>query len=265
MRILHADMEIVVICVVALFASLLTFFSGFGLGTILLPAFALFFPLDVAVALTAVVHFLNNVFKTGLIGKLANWQVVIRFGVFAAIAAVGGAILLEQLAQMEMVLSEYTISGHTFQITILNIVIGILLIFFALFDILPIFQKIEFDKKMLWLGGTISGFFGGLSGHQGALRSAFLIRLNLGKETFVATGIIIACVVDISRMAVYFTSGRDFHFKENYQILLAAVLASFAGAYFGRQLLKKVTITFVQYLVSGLIILLGILLALGII
>jgi hypothetical protein len=44
-------MEFVVIRVVALLASLLTFFSGFGLGTILLPIFALFFPADIAVAL----------------------------------------------------------------------------------------------------------------------------------------------------------------------------------------------------------------------
>lgn len=258
-------MEIVIIAAVALFASLLTFFSGFGLGTILTPAFMFFFPLDVAVALTAVVHFLNNVFKTGLIGRLANWRVVLKFGVFAAIAAVGGAMLLEKLAAVELVLANYTLFGTSFQITAINVVIGALLIFFALFDILPVFQRIEFDKKMLWLGGTISGFFGGLSGHQGALRSAFLIRLRLSKESFVATGIIIACVVDISRMAVYFSSGKDFHFKENYPVLLAAVLASFTGAYFGRQLLKKVTITFVQYLVSALIIVLGVLLAMGVI
>ncbi len=58
-------MEFVVIPVVALLASLLTFFSGFGLGTILLPVFALFFPVDIAVALTAIVHLLNNLFELG--------------------------------------------------------------------------------------------------------------------------------------------------------------------------------------------------------
>ena len=41
------------ICTVALLASALTFFSGFGLGTLLLPAFALFFPVEQAVALSA--------------------------------------------------------------------------------------------------------------------------------------------------------------------------------------------------------------------
>jgi uncharacterized membrane protein YfcA len=52
----------------AFLASGLTFFSGFGLGTLLLPAFALFFPIEQAVALTAVVHFLNGLFKLGLVG-----------------------------------------------------------------------------------------------------------------------------------------------------------------------------------------------------
>ncbi|MCR4297043.1 MAG: sulfite exporter TauE/SafE family protein, partial [Elusimicrobia bacterium] len=54
-------MTYLIICAVALIASGLTFFSGFGLGTLLLPAFSLFFPIREAVALTAVVHALNNV------------------------------------------------------------------------------------------------------------------------------------------------------------------------------------------------------------
>ena len=60
-------MEYILIPIVALLASALTFFSGFGLGTLLLPAFALFFPVDVAIALTAIVHFLNNTFKFVLV------------------------------------------------------------------------------------------------------------------------------------------------------------------------------------------------------
>ena len=56
-------MSVILICAVALAASCLTFFSGFGLGTILMPVFAIFFPLEIAIALTAVVHFLNNIFR----------------------------------------------------------------------------------------------------------------------------------------------------------------------------------------------------------
>lgn len=49
-------MTYLIVCMVAFVASGLTFVSGFGLGTLLLPAFALFFPAEHAVALTAVVH-----------------------------------------------------------------------------------------------------------------------------------------------------------------------------------------------------------------
>ena len=51
---------VALVLLVALAASLLSFFSGFGLGTLLLPAFAVVAPLDVAVAATAVVHLANN-------------------------------------------------------------------------------------------------------------------------------------------------------------------------------------------------------------
>lgn len=50
-------MELVLIGVSALLVSGLTLFSGFGLGTVLMPVFALFFPLPLAIAATAVVHF----------------------------------------------------------------------------------------------------------------------------------------------------------------------------------------------------------------
>lgn len=45
-----------------------------------------------------------------------------------------------------------------------------------------------FPPHWLPLGGLLSGFFGGLSGNQGALRSAFLLKAGLSKEAFIATG-----------------------------------------------------------------------------
>src|SRR5689334_7185423 len=91
-------MEYVVICVTAFLASALTLFSGFGLGTLLLPAFLFFFPLDVSIALTAIVHLLNNLFKLALVGRSADKGVVLRFGVPAVIAALAGAALLIYLS-----------------------------------------------------------------------------------------------------------------------------------------------------------------------
>lgn len=49
-------MSFIIIPLTALVASLLTFFSGFGLGTILLPVFAMYYDTPIAVGLTAMVH-----------------------------------------------------------------------------------------------------------------------------------------------------------------------------------------------------------------
>ena len=69
-----------IVAAVALLASGLTLFSGFGLGTLLLPAFALLFPVEIAVGATAVVHLANNLFKLTLIGRHADPRTVVWFG-----------------------------------------------------------------------------------------------------------------------------------------------------------------------------------------
>ena len=56
-------MEYLIICSVAFIISGLTLFSGFGLGTVLMPVFAIFFPVYIAISLTAIVHLFNNMFK----------------------------------------------------------------------------------------------------------------------------------------------------------------------------------------------------------
>jgi len=78
-------MDYILVGIIALLGSGLTFFSGFGLGTLLMPVFALFFPIDIAIALTAIVHLLNNIFKLTLIGKQADLKTVFRFGIPAII------------------------------------------------------------------------------------------------------------------------------------------------------------------------------------
>src|SRR5688572_25144987 len=80
LTLLLKTMELIILCVAALITSLLTFFSGFGLGTILMPVFAIFFPVEIAIALTGVVHFLNNIFKLLLVGIQADKSVVLKFG-----------------------------------------------------------------------------------------------------------------------------------------------------------------------------------------
>ena len=257
-------MEIVVISIVALLASLLTFFSGFGLGTILMPVFAIFFPVDVAIALTGVVHLLNNLFKMTIVGKHATWRVVFKFGIPAIIGAFVGALILMYFSNTT-VWATYNIGERQYIISPVKVIIASLIFSFAVLEIIPFYKKLEFSENKLYVGGIFSGFFGGLSGHQGALRSAFLIKCGLTKEGFIATGVVIASVVDISRISVYFTKYSKVGIEENAPILLAAVGSAFIGAFVGKKLLKKITIGFVHNTVTVVIILLAIVLGLGII
>lgn len=261
-------MEYVIIIPVAFGAALLTFFSGFGLGTILMPVFAIFFPVEIAIALTAIVHLLNNLFKASLIWKEIHWKIVLWFALPAALAAFGGALLLDRLAGQTGILT-YEIGGRTMRITVLKLVIAVLLVIFAIMEIHRRLEQIRLNRKFLPLGGLLSGFFGGLSGHQGALRSMFLLKAGLSKEGFIATGIMAAIVIDISRLSVYGTSFFARHFRtlgdDSTMLLVAASLAAFAGSWFGRKVLRKITFRGVQLTVGILILVLALLMAGGII
>lgn len=261
-------MDFLVVCLAALIASGLTLFSGFGLGTILTPAFALFFPIQAAVAMTAIVHLANNLFKIGLVGRDADWRMVVRFGLPAALAAIAGASLLALFAGLPP-LASYELAGQTREITPVKAVIGLLITAFALLELWPRFANMAFPPRWLPLGGLLSGFFGGLSGNQGALRSAFLIKAGLSKQAYVGTGAACTVLVDAVRLTVYGAAfqagGWQVLQGEHGGLVLAATLAAFLGAYIGKRLLRKVTLRGVELTVAGMMALIGVGLASGLI
>jgi len=259
-------MDIAIIAAVAALASALTLYSGFGLGTILLPAFALFFPAPVAVAATGVVHLLNSLFKGTLLWRRADWAIVLKFGVVAVPAAVAGAWLLAFLGDTPR-LFEWSAFDRRFGPTGAGLIIGLLMILFAVLELLSWFQKLEAPSRLMPLGGLITGFFGGLTGQQGALRSIFLLRSGLSAPQFIATGAMIAILVDLSRLATYAASftGAGLNPVGREGLLVAiATLSAFAGAYIASRHLERVTIETVRYSVAALMLAIGAALATGI-
>jgi uncharacterized membrane protein YfcA len=157
------DYSIVLIGSVTLVGAALTLFSGFGLRTLLLPVFALFFPIEIAIGLTAIVHFSNNLIKVGFFYKHVDWSVILRFGTPSVIAAFLGAYLLTLLTELKPIF-KYSMHDIDFFITPIKLTISVLLLVFSLIELLPKLSAMEFDKKHLPIGGVLSGFFGGLSG-----------------------------------------------------------------------------------------------------
>ena len=247
-----------IIALASVVASLLTLISGFGLGTLMLPVFALFFPLPQAIAMTAVVHLLNNVFKFWLLRGSVDRRMVLRFGVPSILGAFAGAYLLRWLEG-----GDGLFMGVNGPVGALELAIGLLMILFACIELFPVFDRYTGLQGYELLGGTLSGFFGGLSGHQGALRSLFLLHSGLGKEAYIATGIAIALLVDLTRIPVYMAGWHSDMLGPEWPVLTLAVLCAFLGAYVGKRLIPKVTFRVVRLLVGAFLLGIGAAMAMG--
>lgn len=268
-------MDYLIVTVSALLVAILVFFAGFGLGTLLMPVFAIFFPVEVAIAATAMVHFCNNLFKLALVGKDAHGPTVWRYGITAALASGAGAGVLELLGHPAP-LATYTLFNHQCDITPLKLVVATVIAGFAILELSPRFDRASFDQRWLWLGGILSGFFGGLSGHQGALRSAFLIRAGLTKEQLVGTRVVGAVIVDASRLLVYAAAWALAHTRDGdplrilkedrgLGLVIVASIAAFAGSFLGTRLVRKVTLQGLKRLIGGLLLMMAVVLGLGLI
>jgi len=75
-------------------------------------------------------------------------------------------------------------------------VFGCLLLCAGLSGLSGLADRMRFRRGVAWVGGALSGFFGGLVGNQGGIRSAGLLGFDLPKEALVATATAIALIVD---------------------------------------------------------------------
>jgi uncharacterized membrane protein YfcA len=195
--------------------------------------------------------------------------VAVRFGLPAIPAAFLGALLLGYVSGL-VPIAQYSLGGRTHSVTWIGILMGALIVGFALVDLLPIFERLRFDPKYLPVGGLLSGLFGGISGHQGALRSAFLIQTGLSKEAFIGTGVVCAVAVDLVRISTY----SSIALREDLwslsgegpaRLLVTATVAAFLGSFLGAKLMHKVTLAAVRRLVGTLLLLLGGAIAVGLV
>ena len=89
----------------------------------------------------------------------------------------------------------------------------------------------------------------------------------MNKEAFIATGVVCAVVVDVTRLLSYGIAFSMANFTQVADIsawVVAATLSAFLGNLLGKQLLKKVTLRAVQIWVGGLLSLIGVGLCAGV-
>ncbi|MDP2483157.1 MAG: TSUP family transporter [Candidatus Palauibacterales bacterium] len=255
------NLSYLVIGLVTFAASLLTLFSGFGLGSLLVGTFVFFFPVEVAISATAVVHLVHNLLKGGIFYRRAVPRVVLSFGIPAVIAAFAGALALAVLSEGTP-LATWQAGRRVAEITPLKLVMGILIAGFALIDLTPGRKAFRMGERWLPLGGALSGFFGGLSGHQGAFRAAFLSQLDFEPEAYVGTQAVLAVMVDLARLIVYGAALYSGHMaivsgRFQWTAVGIATAAAAAGVLVGWRFLHKTTFASLRVLIGVLLLAVG--------
>lgn len=261
------DVTYLIIGVVAFGASLLTLFSGFGLGSLLVATFVVFFPVEVAISATAVVHLFNNLLKVGIFHRKAVLRIILRFGIPAVIAAFIGAFILTRLSAGDPLFT-WQAGRRVAEVTMLKLIMGLLIAGFAVLDLNPKLKSRRMDERWLPLGGALSGFFGGLSGHQGAFRAAFLSRLDFEPEAYVGTQAVLAIMVDVARLLVYGAALYSGHMvmvsgSHQWMAVGVAIVCAAAGILLGWRFLHKTTFSALRSLIGALLLVVGLGLMLG--
>ena len=138
----------------------------------------------------------------------------------------------------------------------LTVTLALLLVFAGAAHVTGQAQRWPFHGSVAWTAGALSGFFGGLVGNQGGIRSAALLGFELPKERFVATATAIALFVDAARVPVYVAVERP-QVSAIWRLVLIATIGVVIGTLAGEGLLKAVPERRFKQVVGALILLIG--------
>ena len=206
----------------AFIAAALTVPAGFGLSTVLTPLVLLLVPPHEAIAVVAIVHGAHNAGKLVLLWENVDLEAFKRYGVWLILGSVVGALLQSRVPQRPLL-------G----------ILGMALIVLPALTLSEKWTGYIMPESNDRAGGFGSGFMGGLSGHQGALRAMFLARRIPNKMSYAATASILALCVDLSRIPVYLFYRSEEVFS-HYWLTLVLVISALLGARLGKVWLKDI-------------------------
>ena len=218
---LNIDVIVVLGLAGCLLAAALTVPAGFGLATMTTPIFLLWFEPHQAIAGVAIVHGAHNAMKSRMLRTHIDLDALRRFGWALLLGALIGALLQSVIPSDPLLL-----------------LVGIALIVLPLLKVSEAWTSIRLPEAEDRIGGFGSGFLGGLTGHQGALRAMFLKQRLPDKSEYAATAAILALVVDFTRIPVYLWNDATV-LTVNPWLLVGFVVTALIGAQIGRVWLKK--------------------------
>jgi len=233
-------MDLLQIAIVTVVSAFVGTVAGFGTSTIMIPVLLFFLSPAEAILFGAIVHWFGDLWKIALFPSGFDRQLIVLFGVtgFAA-SFVGAALSLDVDAQM------------------LSRSLGAFLVVHAVVLLANAEMKLPVGRGTALVGGVLSGFFAGLFGIGGAVRSAFLSLFKLPKATYIATLGAIGLLVDSTRIITYVAGGTRIPERFWWGMPLF-VAVSFAGAWVGKSVVGRIPQRVFGNVVAGGLFLLGV-------
>jgi hypothetical protein len=224
---------------VSVAAGLVAAMTGFGIGSLLTPVFALTMDTRLAVAVVAIPHVVGTAVRFRLLRSRIDRKVLLGFGLTSAAGGLAGAALQEIASSRG-----------------LNVVFGVLLLFAAFSELTGLGRRMHFHGWLAWAAGALSGLLGGLVGNQGGIRSAALTGFNLPKDTFVGTATAIALFVDGARLPIYLARQHE-EMVPQWPAIATATAGVVVGTVIGGRLLRRVPETWFRRLLAIALVALG--------
>jgi uncharacterized membrane protein YfcA len=228
-----------ILLAIAAAAGLIAAIAGFGIGSVLTPTLAIYYPAKLAVAAVSFPHFVATAYRLWLVRAHIDWGHLKGFGAMSAMGGLAGAA-----------------AGMSTSNRGLEIVLGVLLLFVGVGGLTGWAKKLRFTGSWAWLAGGVSGFLGGLVGNQGGIRAGAMLGLGVSREAFVATSTAIGLVVDMARMPVYVAASSQ-DLIRIWPVVVAMVAGVVVGTYAGTKFMKRIHERAFFQVVSILLLALG--------
>lgn len=205
----------------AFIVSIISATFGFGSAIILIPFSSFLLPIKKAIAIVTIFFIAGNVSKIIIFRKDIDWKTTFLIWI--------GAIPLVFVGAYMMVYSPSEI---------IKKVLGIIVLMYVINDYFKLTKNIKLNKLAIIGVGSAYGFFAGIIGTGSAIKAALLNHLGLRKERFIATMATSAILLNIIKTTIY--SKFDLITQTDIPLIFGLILCAFAGAYIGRNFVKKI-------------------------
>jgi uncharacterized protein len=227
------------IVLVGILAGAVAAIAGFGVGSLLTPLLASHYDPKLAVALVALPHAIATALRLWRFRHDIAWPVLRGFGAASASGGLIGAFLFTQASSL-----------------LLARLLGALLLFVGVSQLAGVANRLRLRGSAALVAGALSGLCGGMVGNQGGIRSAGLLAFDLTPRAFIATGAVIALIVDLVRLPVYlWTAAAELRLA--WLTLLFATAGIVVGTFGGTHVLLRIPPRVFRRTIGALLLVLG--------